>query len=262
MAGKIDNMTLKKEAEALAMRLYGSNKQKSTAAAKWLMDTCNAAAGRDVLIIHSPGGWGCSDIEGLIWWERSLVDGIQETLSGIRGKPVLVQYFRSGNSYWNHFNDTPAQVKYVLTGNLHLAMVMAAQLKFITSHMENIRIVLLGVSQGAAFNNTVMKSLGGERRIYSIELGIFFAHLSRRVVTERTLALDSNGLVSDPVVHPNVGKAAKAYFFAPFRWVNYKLKGQKVKFTYCINVQGHDYSWKYAEVQGKIKDFLNNIVTT
>ena len=50
---------------------------------EWLIKTCNAACGMDVLIVHSPGGWGCSDIPHLINWERSVVDGIQEAAAKI-----------------------------------------------------------------------------------------------------------------------------------------------------------------------------------
>jgi hypothetical protein len=35
------------------------------------------------------------------------------------------------------------------------------------------------------------------------------------------------------------------------------LQGQPKKFSYCINVPGHEYNWEYPEVQRQIEDFLN-----
>jgi hypothetical protein len=150
----------------------------------------------------------------------------------------------------------PEQARYSFTGKIFQAEVMAAEVKFLATRLKHLNIILLGVSQGAAFNNTVMKYLVAESNVCSIELGTFFAQLPRRVITGRTLALDSNGLVLDPVVHRNLRAAFKAYLFAPFRWINYKLAGKPEKFTYCINVPGHDYNWKYPEVNGQIVRFL------
>jgi hypothetical protein len=80
--------------------------------------------------------------------------------------------------------------------------------------------------------------------------------MSRRVVTERTLAIDGNGVSPDPMAHRNLRAGFKAYITAPFRWVKYRLQGKPEKFTYCINTPGHDYNWDYPEVHGRITDFL------
>jgi hypothetical protein len=48
----------------------------------------------------------------------------------------------------------------------------------------------------------------------------------------------------------------KTYLGAPLRWTKYRLQGKPTKFTYCINVPGHDYNWEYPEVQGQIGNFL------
>ena len=242
-----------------AMSLLGDfsvNKASKIRQANWLVETCKAAQGRDVLVVHSPGGWGCADIKHLINWERSLVIGIQDALSKLGLNAVLVQYFRSGNTFWDHLTHIPEQIKYFLTGEIYQAKVMAAQVRFIYEHLHNIKIVLLGVSQGAAFNNSVMEHSDRNPNIFSIEVGTFFTQLKRRVITEQTLALDSNGLMPDPVVRRNVGAALKAYFLAPFSWAKYKFAGQSVKYTYCINVPGHDYNWNYPDVQRRISDFL------
>jgi hypothetical protein len=45
---------------------------------------------------------------------------------------------------------------------------------------------------------------------------------------------------------------------APYRWLNNRLHGRKIKFSYCINVPGHEYSWEYPEVRHQIGDFLTD----
>ncbi|GAI68005.1 unnamed protein product, partial [marine sediment metagenome] len=55
---------------------------------------------------------------------------------------------------------------------------MVAELKFIAQHINDLKVILIGASQGAAFSNTVMRHLGELRQVYSIELGIFFSHMS------------------------------------------------------------------------------------
>jgi hypothetical protein len=103
----------------------------------------------------------------------------------------------------------------------------------------------------------VMRQLGELHQVFSIELGIFFPHMPRRVITDRTLAIDSNGVMPDPMAHRNLKAGFKAYIIAPFRWTKYRLQGKPEKFTYCINAPGHNYSWEYPEVQRQIIDFLN-----
>jgi hypothetical protein len=83
-----------------------------------------------------------------------------------------------------------------------------------------------------------------------------FPYKSRRVITDKTLALDSNGLMPDALMEWDVPTIVKTYVAAPFRWVRYRLQGRPMKFTYCINVPGHDYNWEYPEVQGQVEGFL------
>jgi len=134
---------------------------------------------------------------------------------------------------------------------------MAAELRFITRHLNTLKVILIGASQGAAFSNAVLRQLGEVRRVYSIELGIFFPHMPRRVITDRTLAMDSNGVMPDPMSHRNLKAGFRAYATAPFEWIKYRLQGRPEKFSYCINAPGHNYNWEYPEVQGQIIDFLN-----
>lgn len=252
-----NNTTLQAEADRLAEQLYKGDTRKRASFTSRLLDICARAKDEDFLLVHNPGGFGGTPIEGLLQWERSVVDGISSTIERLGYKSLLIQHLRSGKGFWEHMRDMKDQICFFLKGKSSKVRVLVAELRFITRHLQALTVIMIGASQGAAFSNAVMRQLGEIDRVYSIELGIFFPHMSRRVITKRTLAIDGNGIMPDPMSHRNLWIGFKAYLTAPGRWIKYRLQGKPQKFTYCINAPGHDYNWEYPDVQGKIIDFLN-----
>ena len=251
-----DNFILEEEVNDIAKQLFGGNVEKRIGFVDRLRETYRKAQGNDFLLIHNPGGWGGTRLEQLLKWERSVVEGIRGTIEHLGYSYLLTQYFRGGRSWWAHARDIIKEARFFLTGESTQAAIAAAEFKFIAEHSNNLKVLLIGASQGAAFSNAVMRHLNGVNQVYSIEMGTFFPHVPRRVITDRTLALDNNGLMPDPMCHRNLLAGFEAYITAPFRWVKYRRQGNPQKFTYCINAPGHDYSWEYPEVRGKITDFL------
>jgi hypothetical protein len=249
----MSHLTLEQEVNHLAKQLFGDDIKKVASFTKRLTDTCNKAQGKDFLLIHNPGGWGTTHLENLLQWERSIVEGVSSTIERLGYSRLLVQYFRTNKGWRELLGDAKEQTRFFTTK----AKIMAAELRFITQHLDNLKIVIIGVSQGAAFSNAVLQHLDGSERVFSIELGTPFPYKSRRVVTKKTLALDSNGLMPDALMEWHVPTIFKTYFGAPFRWLKYKLQRKQIKFTYCINVPGHDYNWDYPEVQRQVEEFLN-----
>ncbi len=250
-------IALQKEACHLAQQLFGNETKKCVGFTNRLLGICTRAQGNDFLLIHNPGGFGSTPLEHCLRWERSIVEGVSATIEQLGYSWLLTQYFRSGNNWWAHMRDIGDQACFLFKGKSFKARLMAAELEFIAQHINNLKVILIGVSQGAAFGNAAMRQLGGLSQVYSIELGTLFPHMSRRVVNERTLAIDSNGLLPDPMVCGNLRTAFKAYITAPYRWIKCRLQGKPEKFTYCINAPGHDYSWEYPEVHQRIMDFLD-----
>lgn len=248
-----DYPTLKEEASHLAEQLFQGNTQKRASFTNRLLDICTKAQGKDFLIIHNPGGWGTTHLENLLQWERSIVEGVSATIAKLGYTWVLIQYFRTNSSWREKMGDIKEQYQFFAS----TAKIMATELRFITQHLNTLRVIMIGVSQGAAFSNAVVQCSSGLDWVFSIELGIPFPYKSRRVITEKTLALDSNGLMPDALMEWNVPTIVKTYLTAPFRWIKYRLQGKRIKFTYCINVSGHDYNWDYPEVQRQVEDFLN-----
>ncbi len=247
-----EHLALQEEVNHLAEQLFDNNAEKQAVFTSRLLDICTRAKGKDFLLIHNPGGWGTTHMENLLQWERSIVEGVSANIEKLGYTWLLMQYFRTNSGWRELIRDIKEQSHFFA----FKAKVMTAELEFIVHHLSDIRIILIGASQGAAFSNAVSQRLGGLDRVFSIELGIPFPYKSRRVITEKTLALDSNGLMPDALMEWNIPTIARTYLTAPFRWIKYKLQGKRVKFTYCINVPGHDYNWDYPEVQQQIEDFL------
>lgn len=248
-----DYPSLKEEARHLAQQLFGNDIKKCARCTNRLLDICTRAQGKDFLIIHNPGGWGSTPLEDCLQWERSIVEGTSATIERLGYTQTLIQYFRGGKGWRERMLDIKEEARFFATK----ARIMAAELKFIAQHIDNLTVILIGVSVGAAFSNAVLHCSSELDRIYSIELGIPFFYRSRCVITARTIALDGNGLMPDALMEWNIPTILRTYLTAPFRWIKYKLQGKPQKFTYCINVPGHDYNWDYPEVQRQIEDFLS-----
>ncbi|MFC2057019.1 hypothetical protein ACFLTO_05605 [Chloroflexota bacterium] len=245
-------LILEEEANRLAEQLFEGDTRKCASFTSRLLDIYTRAQGKDFLLIHNPGGWGTTHLENLLHWERSIVEGVSATIEELGYTWFLMQYFRTDSGWREIMGDIKEQTRFFASK----VKIMAAELEFVTRYFDTLRVIMIGVSQGAAFSNAVSQHLDGHDRVFSLELGIPFPYKSRRVITDRTLALDSNGLMPDALMEWNVPIIARAYCGAPFRWFKYILQRKRVKFTYCINLPGHDYNWDYPEVQRQVENFL------
>ncbi len=249
-------LTIEEEAELEGRRLFPGNGRKRREFIKHMLSVCRRVEGKEFLVIHNPGGWGGTVLPDLLGWERSVIDGVNGFLDQAGYSHLLVQHFRGGASQLAHVQNAWEQTYFMVTGQWNLVGEMAAELEFYTRHFPDLKIILLGASQGAAFGNAVMKQVNAVPQIFGIELGFIFVHARRRFFSERILRLDGNGEMPDPIVRLNLRVAGKAYLTAPYRWLKYRLEGHPRKFSYCINAPGHDYNWKYPGVHQKIEEFL------
>jgi len=247
-----EDLTLQEEAHHLAHQLFGDETEKCAGFTNRLLDICSRAQGKDFLLIHNPGGWGTTNLEHCLQWERSIVTGISATLERLGYTWLLIQHFRTESGWRERIRDIKEQFRFFASKS----KIMAAEVEFLTRHPNNLKVILIGISQGAVFGNAVMQYIPGLRQVYSIELGILFTQRSRRVVTKRTLAIDSNGLMPDAMMEWDIVTMLKAFLATPFRWIKHQLEGKPVKFSHCINVPGHEYNWEHPEVRQQIEDFL------
>ncbi len=88
-------------AEQLAAKLFPHSKKKRALFVSGLHSMYSAAVNKDILVIHSPGGWGNSRFhEGLQDWEKSIVTGVTATLEKLGYSCIMRQYFRCGDALW------------------------------------------------------------------------------------------------------------------------------------------------------------------
>jgi len=247
------DLILQEEAYHLAQQLFGNDSEQCANFTDRLLDIYARAQGKDFLLIHNPGGWGDTRIERCLQWERSIVNGVSATIGQLDYNWLLIQHFRNYGGWLGHVRDCEEIYGFFS----FKARELAAELKFLVSHINSIKIILIGISQGAAFNNAVMQHLDGLDRVYSIELGMFFLRRSWRVITERTLEIEGNGLMPDAMMEWKLAPMLKAFCGAPFRWIKYQLQRKPMKFSHCINTPGHEYNWEYPEVRRQIEDFLS-----
>ena len=249
-------LAVQEEARHLAQQLFGNDIKKCATFTDRLLDTYARAKGKDLLLIHNPGGWGSTRLENCLQWERSIVEGVNATMEGLGYTCLVSQYFRSGSSRWVHLGDAKEEARYFVRGESSRARVMAAELRFMAQHISELKVILIGASQGAAFSNIVLQCSNGLDHVYSIEVGLPFYYASRRVITKQTLAIDSNGLRPDDMVRGNLIGGFRAYVIGPLKWLRYRLQGRPVSFAKCISAPGHDYNWEYPKVRQQIEDFL------
>jgi len=245
------NLTLREDAYRLARQLFGSGDTGSNFASQ-LMDVCAKARGKDFLIVHNPGGWGHARLDQCLEWERGIVTGIKEVIEEMGHSLLLAQYFRSGTGWWEQMRDLREQIRFFTSK----ASIMTAWLRFIMTHVNSINVILVGISQGAAFGSAVMQQLGEHYPVYSIELGFPFQYKSWRIITKRTLAVEGNGLRPDVLVHGNLWVGTRILLAAPFKWMWHRLKGRRVAFAHCVSAPGHEYDWDNPKIQRRITDFL------
>ena len=246
------DLALREEARYLGEQLFGSRLERIDNFTNRLLNISTRARGKDFLLVHNSGGWGSAGMDHCLQWERSLVTGVSATIEKLEYTSLLIHYLRTGRGWREKIRDVKEQFQFFA----FKARLMAAELRFLTQHNNSLKVLLIGVSQGAAFSNAVMRDLTDLGPVYSIELGMPFNPRSRRLVTEKALALDSNGLMPDATVQGNLAGALQAYLVGPFKWLMYQLQRRPVRFAQCINAPGHDYDWGHPEVRQQIEDFL------
>jgi len=247
---------LEEESHRFAREIVRNPKQ-AEELSEQLIDACREVRGKDFLIVHDPGGWGHARMETCLEWEKGIVNGVAAAIGQMGYSYLVTQYFRSGFGWRDVFEDSREQLSFFS----HKAEKMAAWLRFIVAHVENVNVILVGVSQGAAFGNAVMQRLDEGAPVYSIELGFPFVYRSRRKITKRTLAIDDNGEQPDKLVVGSLWDGMGIFAAAPFKWIGHHLRGEKVSLPHCVNTPGHAYDWGNPFIENRIRGFLKRNFT-
>ncbi len=233
---------VREDANSLASEFIDSNSADYDMFVDSLLKVYSAAEGNDFLLIFNSGGQGREEI-GPEW--GSILEGIEEELGMLGYTHILVIYERTSDGLWNLVKELRETfLSYPSKGK-----PLAAQISFLTEHIENIRVILLGESSGAMVGSQAMKLLQANDRVYGIQTGVPFYY--RQAVSDRLLAMNSNGIAPDSLSNGDLWTIFRANLG---RIPTYRP--EEGHFLLYMRTPGHIYTWDHPGVNSQTSAFL------
>ncbi|MFH1651951.1 MAG: hypothetical protein ABID87_07630 [Chloroflexota bacterium] len=235
------------DAAALAHELYGNSREKYEEFARQLVGNYLEAQDKDFVIVFNSGGWGWKSVDASPGWQ-SIIDGVREELAAEDYTAVMFNYRRTSE------NMRGLAKEFVEAANGYPAKArdLAYQVRFITTHAPEVRVILAGESNGTVISDTAMDLLRDEPRVYSIQTGPPFWH--HPMTMDRTLVLRDNGTRPDTFTQGNI----PVMLWASIRSFLGLSPPDEAAGTVMnmLRAPGHDYSWDYPVVYTEIVSFL------
>ncbi len=255
---------IEQQAWQAAAEVVGSSKKAQEQFVTEVLDLYSKAKDSDLIIFCNSGGWGnkplSSDYQGQSW-----LTGMTEKLTQLGYEPCVIDDIRTGNSLIEHL----FEFKEDLTHYPSKAKVLAAKIDFLTQHNTDLKVIITGQSNGAAFTGEVANRLKDNPKVYSIQVGIPFWHRVHEVT--RSLVIDNSGIGSDALTDRNLVAIIKSNwaklfilnhvpFFTPVDWFISRsvLILASYNFGLGLHAPGHEYMWEYPGVGPVIEAFLVN----
>jgi hypothetical protein len=255
---------IEQQAWQAAEEVVGSGKKAQEQFVTEVLDLYSKVKDSDLVIFCNSGGWGTkplsSDYQGQSW-----LAGMMEKLTQLGYEPCIIDDIRTGNSLPEHL----FEFKEDLTHYPSKSKVLAAKIDFLTQHTSNLKVIITGQSNGAAFTGEVANRLKDNPKVYSIQVGIPFWHRVHEV--GRSLVIDSSGIGSDALADRDLVAIIKSNWdkllilnhvpaFTPVDWFISRtaLILTSYKFGLGLLAPGHEYMWEYPGVGPVIEAFLVN----
>jgi hypothetical protein len=245
MQGVIDvPEDVREDASNLALGFYGNNPVACQGFVDNFLEVYSAAEDRDFLLIFNSGGLGRKTI-GPEW--ETVLEGIEGELESLGYTMLLVVYVRT-------FDGLLESVKEISEQSLFYPSKpepFAAQVDFLTEHIDSIRVILIGESSGAVLANEVMELLEANHQVYSIQTGIPFGYDG--AASNRSLEINDNGITPDTV--------STGDYLAIFRANIGRLptyRPEEGHLFFYIRAPGHIYTWDHPGVRTQITSFLGD----
>jgi pimeloyl-ACP methyl ester carboxylesterase len=204
----------------------------------------------DFILIFNPGGWGNSageEAEDLL----PIIQGIKDDLNEWGHKVAIIPYNRAQEGILNRLSAT----KDFLSGYSFSSDRFAAEVESLAKDFPNKKIILAGLSNGAAFINEAYGKLSKEIRESLCAISIGTPFWSDKVEAKNILFLDNNG--KDTLAKGEVGPLFMAAIEAPFKWFFSKFTGEDVSLGKAFKAKGHTYSWA-SDTKNSITTFLED----
>ncbi len=233
---------VREDANSLASEFIGSDSVGYDMFVDNLLQVYSEAEGTDILLIFNSGGQGQEDI-GPEW--GTILEGIRDELDRLGYTHMLVIYERTLGGFWNFVKELrETMLSYPSKGK-----PLAAQISFLTEHIEDIKVIILGESSGAMVGSQAMKLLQANHEIYSIQTGAPFYY--RQAMSDRSLAMNSNGMNPDSLSNCDLWMIFRANLG---RIPTYRP--EEGHFLFYLRTPGHIYTWDHPGVNSQISAFL------
>lgn len=253
---------IEQQAWALATEVAGKSRELQEQFVAEVLDLYYRVKDNDLAIFCIPGGWGKKPLianpEGQSW-----VVGMKDELDRLGYSYCVVDDIRTGNGLAEYLLEFKEQ----LTHYPSKAKKLAAKIDFLTKRVSDLKIIVTGQSNGAAFAGEVIRNLEENPRVYSIQIGIPFWH--RVFKTSRSLVIDNNGIGIDSLAQRDIFGLFKANLgkifiinhvpsFTPIDWVISRVVLVFAPYNFGVGLQapGHEYMWEYPGVGPVIEAFL------
>lgn len=232
------------DASALAAEMFGKSGEKYQLFYEQLLMTYEEAQGKDFIVLFNPGGWGWKAPDQVKGW-GTILEGIRVELDGLGYRSLLLNYQRTGESLVARVKELVEIINYYPSKSKYLA----TRVDFLTGQYPDLKVIVAGESNGAAMSSSVMNILQDNPQVYSIQTGTPFWY--QPVVYNRTLLLNSNGTGPDTFNQGDIPAIVWASLRSAFG-----LADRAGTVFGHLKAPGHDYSWQYPEIYGKITKFL------
>jgi hypothetical protein len=244
--------------------VVGSGKKAQEQFVTEVLDLYSEVKDSELVIFCNSGGWGnkplSSDYQGQSW-----LTGMMEKLTQMGYEPCIIEDIRTGDSLIEHL----FEFKEDLTDYPSKSKVLAAKIDFLTQNISNLKVIITGQSNGAAFTGEVANRLKDNPNVYSIQVGIPFWHRVHEV--GHSLVIDNSGIGSDAladrdlvaIIKSNWGKLLMLNHVPAFTPVDWFISRAALiltsyKFGLGLLAPGHEYMWEYPGVGPVIEAFLVN----
>jgi hypothetical protein len=201
-----------------------------------------------VIIVASIGGWGSVPVKGA-HDILPIIEGVRDDLSARGVNSILVPYYRTRGGFLGKLR-TLSEMFGLHSNN---ASRLSGEIdRFLSRHPQQ-RVIMIGLSNGAAFVDGVMQRLSetAQSRVCAIEAGPPL--LGPSDADESVLRLDNDG--RDPFVLGEYWTIMRTYGWGLCRLGYARLTGQEITQAQAYHFRDHDYSW--PAVREEVVGFLD-----
>jgi hypothetical protein len=235
------------DANWFATELYGDYQDTCEDFANQLLVTYLEAVDEDVVVFFNSGGWGWNILEASPQW-TSIFTGIQAELADLGYTSILVNYQRAVNNIRGYVDECMSMISLYPSQ----AKDLASRIKFLTRNIKDLKVIIVGESNGSIIADSVMSILRDNQQVYSIQTGPPFWH--KNIMLDRTLVLRSNEIIPDSFSRGDFLAMIASSLEALFGFN--KSEDNPGRILFYVRAPGHEYWWQDPGVYSQITNFL------